>query len=83
MILPVLLTLGLSSNLAAALARILPGPLKGVFRSIEGAYYPLLILACLAALFYLESGKNSGEQTRAVTGEARGPQGEFASQVQS
>jgi hypothetical protein len=54
MLLPTLLTLGLSSNLAGSLARLLPGPLKAVCQSIEGAYYPLLILACLAVLFYLE-----------------------------
>jgi hypothetical protein len=83
MVLPALLTLGLSINLAASLTRILPGSLKGAAQALESAYYPLLILACLAALFYLERGVNSGEQTRAGALELEKPQEEAGSRLQS
>ena len=83
MALPALLTLGLSINVAAALARILPGSLRDAAQALESAYYPLLILACLAALFYLERGSRCGESAQGGPAERESACGEGSPRDQS
>jgi len=73
-VLPALLTLGLSSNWASFLVQILPAPLRRFAQALDSAYYPLLILACLAVLFYSERDANPTERASGI-----GESGEDAS----
>jgi hypothetical protein len=50
----VVLTVSLSTNLAAGVVRISPAFLKSAAHSLETAYYPVIILLSLGALFYFE-----------------------------
>ena len=51
----VLLTLGLATNPAAALARLNPGGHETYLARVLDAYYPLLILVILAGIYYVDS----------------------------
>ncbi len=59
----VALTVSLSTNLAAGASRISTGSLKTALQAFETAYYPVVILLCLGALFYYElHGRTEGLQ---------------------
>jgi hypothetical protein len=58
---PTLMTAALATDLGASFSRFLPaGPLRTAGQTLGQAYYPLLILAILAGLIYLEVRRARG-----------------------
>jgi hypothetical protein len=72
---PTLMTAALATDLFASFSRFLPsGPLRAAAHTVEGGYYPLLILVLLGGLVYVEIRRPQGCHKDEV-GDGRNPPG--------